>query len=57
MGWEQVEKQVVEAVTHMEAMGTCVREYGSVSGEEGKSLDGRGQTIVFQVVVCFLKLV
>jgi hypothetical protein len=30
-GWEQVQKQVVEAMTHMEAMGTCVREYGSVS--------------------------
>jgi len=25
-GWEQVEKQVVEAMTHMEARGKCVRE-------------------------------
>jgi hypothetical protein len=24
--WEQVEKQVVEAMTHMEATGTCVSE-------------------------------
>jgi hypothetical protein len=26
MGWEQVGKQFVEAMTHMEAMGTCVTE-------------------------------
>jgi hypothetical protein len=32
MGWEQVEKQVVEAITHKEITGTCVREYSSVSG-------------------------
>jgi hypothetical protein len=25
-GWEQVEKQVVEATTHMGATGRCVRE-------------------------------
>jgi hypothetical protein len=39
-GWEQVEKQVVEVMNHMEAMGMCVREYGSVSGEEDEPLDG-----------------
>jgi hypothetical protein len=32
IGWEQVEKQIVEAKTHMEAMGTYVREYSSVMG-------------------------
>jgi hypothetical protein len=42
----------VEAKTHMEATGMCVREYGSVSGEEGEPLDGRDQT-VFQVAVSF----
>jgi hypothetical protein len=51
--WGQVENLVVEAMTHMEAKGTCVTEYSSVSGEEGEPLDGRGQTIVFQVAVSF----
>jgi hypothetical protein len=32
MGWEQVQKQIVEAMTHKEATGMCVRKYGSVSG-------------------------
>jgi hypothetical protein len=32
MGWEHVEKQVVEAMTHMEARGKCVREYGCIVG-------------------------
>jgi hypothetical protein len=52
-GWEKVEKQVVEAMTHMGVTGTCVREYFSISGEEGDPLDGRGQTIVFQKAVSF----
>jgi hypothetical protein len=31
-GGSRYRKQVVEAVTHIEVRGKCVREYGSVSG-------------------------
>jgi hypothetical protein len=51
--WEQVEKQVLEAMNHMEPMGMCVREYESVLGEEGEPLYGTGQTTVFQVAIYF----
>jgi hypothetical protein len=44
----------VEAMTHIEATGRCVREYGSVSGRGGCKMGGRGQTILFQVAVSFL---
>jgi hypothetical protein len=30
-GGSMYRKQVVEAMTHVKAMGKCVREYGSVS--------------------------
>jgi hypothetical protein len=53
MGWEQVEKQVVEALTHKEATGKCVREYGFYWGEESELLHGKNQTTVFQVSVSF----
>jgi hypothetical protein len=34
-------------MTHMEATGTCVTEYGSVSGEEGEPLDGIEVKLLF----------
>jgi hypothetical protein len=34
-GGRRYRKQIVKAMTHIQATGTCVREYGCVSGLRG----------------------
>jgi hypothetical protein len=43
----------MEAKTHTEATGKCVREYGLVTGYGGCTMGARDQTIIFQVAVSY----